>query len=123
MNLNKLCGLLGMCRRCGRLVTGFDAAAVLCQTPGTLLMVAMDASEKTVKELRFRAGALTIHRLPLTKEQIAHAVGSQKPVAVLAVSDEGFAKALFPLCLPADADGGISETAFPNHDLEEESQL
>lgn len=110
MNPDKLYGLLGMCRRCGRLVTGFDAAIALCGETGTLLMAAADASRRTVKELQFRAAALPIYQLPLTKEEVARAIGSQKPVAVLAVSDEGFANALRPLCLPY-------------HDLEEESHL
>lgn len=109
MNPDKLCGLLGMCRRCGRLVTGFDAVVALSNDTNALLMTADDASPRTVKELQFHAPTATLYRLPLTKEQIARAVGSQKPVAVLAVADEGFAKALQPL--------------LSHHDLEEESPL
>lgn len=109
MTPHKLCGLLGMCRRSGRLVTGFDAVAALCETEGVLLMLAEDASPRTVKELRFRAACQPIHRLPLTKEAIAQAVGSQKPIACLATADEGFARAIRPLCVPT------------NDDLEEES--
>lgn len=104
----KLSGLLGLCRRCGRLVTGFDAVVALCETEEALLMLASDASPRTVKELRFRAAHRPIHRLPLSKDEIAHAVGSQKPIACLATVDDGFARAMRPLCLPI-------------HDLEEES--
>ena len=107
MTSNKLGGLLGMCRRCGRLVTGFDAVVALCGT-SALLMLADDASPRTVKELLFRADRHPVYRLPLTKDEIAHAVGSQKPIACLAVEDRGFADAIRPLC-------------HPFHDLEEES--
>lgn len=91
-------GLLGMCRRAGRLVTGFDAVAALCADDTALLMIAEDASPRTVKELRFRAKQHPLYRLPLTKESIARAIGSQKPIAVLATADSGFAEALRHLC-------------------------
>ncbi len=98
MNNRNPSGLLGMCRRAGRLVTGFDAVVALCANDAPLLMIAEDASPRTVKELRFRAKQHPLYRLPLTKEAIAQAVGSQKPIAVLATADSGFAQALRHLC-------------------------
>ncbi len=94
MTADKLIGLLGMCRRAGRLVTGFDAVVGLCSTETALLMIAVDAVERTVKELRFRLPACAVYRLPLTKEETARAVGLHKPIAVLATADEGFSKAI-----------------------------
>ncbi len=94
MNKRNLLGLLGMCRRAGKLVTGFDAAVTLCKEPSVLLMVAQDASPRTVKELRFRQKQQPLYTAPLTKEEIAAALGLQKPVAVMATADEGFAKAM-----------------------------
>ena len=94
MNKHKLLGLLGLCRRAGRLVTGFDATVALCNEPSVLLMVAQDASPRTVKELGFHVTQQPLYTAPLTKEEIATALGSQKPVAVLATADEGFAKAM-----------------------------
>ena len=94
MTPDKLIGLLGMCRRAGRLVTGFDAVVALCGTENTLLMIAGDAAERTVKELRFRLPTEPVYRLPLTKEETARAIGLHKPIAVLATADEGFSKAI-----------------------------
>lgn len=94
MNKRNLAGLLGMCRRAGRLTTGFDAVIALCNEPQALLLVAENASPRTVKELRFRAKEHPLYAIPLTKEEIADAVGSQKPIAVLATADVGFADAL-----------------------------
>lgn len=94
MNKRNLSGLLGMCRRAGRLVTGFDAALALCKEPSVLLMVAQDASPRTVKELRFRVKQHKLYTVPLTKEELGAALGLQKPVAVVATADEGFAKAM-----------------------------
>jgi ribosomal protein L7Ae-like RNA K-turn-binding protein len=94
MNKRNLVGLLGMCRRAGRLTTGFDAVVALCEEPTALLLTAENASPRTVKELRFHAKQHPVYVLPLTKEEIADAIGSQKPVAVLATADVGFADAL-----------------------------
>lgn len=95
---DKLYGLLGMCRRSGKMTVGFDAVAALCKTPHTHVFFAADASPKTVKELRFRFSGVPLYRLPLAKAQVAHAAGFEKEVAVLAITDDGFAKAMFPLC-------------------------
>lgn len=97
MMVNKLSGLLGMCRRAGRLTVGFDAVVALCREPQVLVMIASDASERTVRQITFQAGDTPIHRLPLTRDETAHAVGSQKPVAVLATTDRGFIRAISPL--------------------------
>lgn len=97
METNKLIGLLGMCRRAGRLTVGFDAVVALCGKTAPLVMLASDASERTVRQLRFHAGDTTVYRLPLNREETAHAVGSSKPVAVLATEDKGFVRAIRPL--------------------------
>ena len=94
MTVDKLTGLLGICRRAGELVTGFDAVAALCGSEQAMLLIACDAAQRTVKELRYRLPTQTVYRLPLTKEQTAQAIGSHKPVAVLATADAGFSKAM-----------------------------
>lgn len=94
MTPDKLIGLLGMCRRAGRLATGFDATVGLCSAEKALLMIAGDAAERTVKELRFRLPMQAVYRLPLSKEETARAIGSHKPIAVLATADEGFSRAI-----------------------------
>lgn len=101
MTPDKLSGLLGMCRRSGRLVCGFDAVSVLCREPFVLLMIASDASPRTQKELLFKVSAAgmnhAIYRLPFRREETAQLLGFQKPVAVLATVDKGFAEAIRPL--------------------------
>ncbi len=102
MTVDKLQGLLGMCRRSGRLVTGFDAVVALCQEEKALVLIAADAAERTKKELRFRVPTQPIHRMPLTKDEAARVIGSQKPVAVLATADAGFSKALLQYVEPTE---------------------
>lgn len=96
MTTRKLTGLLGMCRRAGRLVTGFDAVVALCRKQTALLMITTDTSKRTVKELRFRLANVPVYQIPLTKEETAQAIGAQKPIAVLATADDGFSRAILP---------------------------
>lgn len=113
---DKLAGLLGMCRRAGKLTTGFDAVTALAaEGRAALVLTASDLSEKTGKELRF-ALARTAAPVPtltaaLTKEELGRATGFLKPVGILSTADEGFARAI-GRCCPAGADHA--------HDLEEE---
>lgn len=97
MKTDKLIGLLGMCRRAGRLTVGFDAVTALCGEPQVLLMLAKDASPRTERQLMFQAATVPVHRLPLDREDVARAIGSAKPIAVLATTDPGFIKALLAL--------------------------
>lgn len=51
---DKLAGRWGMCRRAGKLTTGFDAVTALAaEGRAALVLTASDLSEKTGKELRF----------------------------------------------------------------------
>ena len=98
---NKLIGLLGMARRAGRLTVGFDASVASAENgKSSLLLLSADASPKTAKECGFAAmtyGA-RVMVLPLDKAALADAIGAHKPVAVIAVCDSGFAKAIRPHC-------------------------
>lgn len=93
-------GLLGLCRRAGHMTVGFDAVAALMQAgKASAVLLAADVSPKTEKELRFFAGklptgAVRILPLPLSKDEMGHALGSRKPVGAAATDDDGFAASL-----------------------------
>lgn len=94
---DRLTGLLGMARRAGHLTAGFDAAKdLLTAGRAQLVLLASDISQKTEKELRFAAGAASPPVLfaGLTKEEIGHAIGANRPVGVIAIDDRGFAAAM-----------------------------
>ena len=97
---SKLTGLIGMCRRAGKLSAGFDAVcADIAAGRAVLVLLATDASEKTCKEIRF---AIAKHacRLPYLcrtdadKQALAHLIGFAKPVGVCCITDKGFAAAM-----------------------------
>lgn len=92
---DKVLSLLGLSRRAGSLTPGFDAAVLEAKGGRAhLLLAASDISEKTFKNLRYegdRAGIPTL-RLPHTLAETGRACGVK--AGVLAVTDEGFAKAV-----------------------------
>ena len=98
-----LCGLLGICKRAGRLTVGFDAVKALVKLhPSALVMLAADVSPKTKKETLFFLSDLATPAspltLPLTKAEIQTALGAEKPIGVLSTEDKGFAAALLNAC-------------------------
>lgn len=100
----KLLGMLGMCKRAGKLTAGFDTVTEGVRM-GTIRCVfyASDVSEKTVKELRYvceQEGAEVI-ALPVTMDEIGKAAAKRS--GVLAVTDAGLRRKISGMIL---SDGG-----------------
>ena len=78
---------LSLCRKAGALTMGFDAVEDACvKSKAWLVMVASDASAKTVQRLNYAVGDLVdVISMPLTQDRLADI--SRKPVAVYAVTD------------------------------------
>ncbi len=97
--MRKIYSLLGLCKKAGKLAGG-EAAAEQAVRDGSarLLIVAEDASANTKK--KFHNSAAYYH-IPIVeageKTQLGRAIG-QEIRAVLAVTEEGFAKKLEALC-------------------------
>lgn len=92
---DRLLSLLGICRKAGRLVFGFDAAVeALGQKTVFLIVTAADLSSKSKKEIEYIAAktAAEVIAAPVTIEEIGWKTG--KRAGILAVSDEGLAKSV-----------------------------
>ncbi len=92
---DKFLGLLGICRKAGKLTTGAAKTTELIkQGRAEAVFIACDLSAKTEKELRFTANKnnTAVVRTPYSIEQLSAAVGI--PTGVLGISDNGFATAL-----------------------------
>ncbi len=97
---DKVLSLLGLCRRAGKLEGGFDMCALAARHgEAKLLLAAVDISEKTYKNLRFEAerAGIPCARAEALMAELGKACGLR--AGVLAVTDEGFAKALLELGL------------------------
>ena len=103
---NKLCGLLGIAKRSGHILIGFDAVrAALLTKKAQLVLLACDCSSKTEKELHYAGKDTTCPILSVkeTKDELAAALGLEKPVAVTATDDSGFANAMMKRLKEEDA--------------------
>ncbi len=95
MNSDKITALLGFCRKAGKLVAGTSKVTDLIQSgKDCLVMLASDISEKTEKELSFKAKnkRAVIIRLDILTSDVAKATGTT--AGVVATADEGFYKAI-----------------------------
>lgn len=92
MGGGSLLGLLGICRKAGRIRLGFDPAAESLGNGACLLIFTSDVSPKTKKRMLQKAEGLPIAALDIseTSDDIWHAVG--KRAAVMAITDRGLAE-------------------------------
>lgn len=95
---NKIDGLLGLARRAGKISLGHDAAEESLKSgKAYLCLLASDASERLLEEMKRTVQMFSQHTTVLqtayNKIELSQSVGA-KPVAVLTVNDEGFAKAI-----------------------------
>jgi ribosomal protein L7Ae-like RNA K-turn-binding protein len=88
---DKLLSMLGMCRRAGKLVIGFDKTAECVKAhKAHLILVASDTAPRTEKEARFVAKeSVAVIRLTVSKDELSHAIGTS--AGVVAITDAGFA--------------------------------
>lgn len=104
--MDKFLRLAGLARRSGRLAIGYDDASRMAKKGRECLMfTSKDISDKTLKEVLFLSKEYSAKAVavPYTKLQVGHALGI-KEVAVFAVSDKSFTKALRNAV--AESDGG-----------------
>jgi ribosomal protein L7Ae-like RNA K-turn-binding protein len=101
INETRALSCVGLCRRAGALITGFDAC-LRDIAKAKALFIANDISEKTAKEVRFHAGkrGKQLFLLPAAMDALGGVLG--KRTGVLAVTDEGLAKTVIACCERAD---------------------
>ncbi|MBR3290541.1 MAG: ribosomal L7Ae/L30e/S12e/Gadd45 family protein [Clostridia bacterium] len=98
---DRVTGLLGLARRAGKVAVGYDAAlSAVRDGKGFIGLCACDLSPKSRKEWLFSVSptSVPIRTLPLTKDSLGAVLGVHKPVGIITVCDEGFARAIGALC-------------------------
>ena len=89
----KTLSYLGLCRRAGKLALGHDAVMQAVHADkAKLCLLTADASPRHVRELTAAQAACAVHTLSMSSAELSFAIG--KKVCVLAILDEGFAKAV-----------------------------
>ncbi|MFV0498002.1 MAG: L7Ae/L30e/S12e/Gadd45 family ribosomal protein [Candidatus Fimivivens sp.] len=87
-----LLGLLGICRKAGKLKLGFDPAVASLGRDAQLLLFTTDISPKTRLRMLKKAEDFSIKSLDMveTADAVYNAIG--KRVAVMAITDKGLAQ-------------------------------
>lgn len=96
---DQLLSLLGIARRAGRLSLGFDVAAeVMTAKKSSLLILASDLSERTLKNIKRIAEQSKTPTivLDIPMNRLGAAVG--KTTGIISVNDKGFAEKIKTLC-------------------------
>lgn len=106
METNKrLMNLLGIARRAGRLELGSAAAKdAVRKRRAKLLLLSSDLSERTTEGMRGEAERAGVRAVALSAgmDEVEFALGRR--TGIIAVSDEGFAKALLKLSAENEED-------------------
>ena len=90
---DKFLAALGICRRAGKLVFGFETVKTAMQKgEAVLIITACDLSEKTKKELRFLSGQLETELIETLYDMQSLEGSIGKKTGPLAVTDDGLAK-------------------------------
>lgn len=99
MNLDRIektMRAVGLCRKAGKLLIGTDAvcAALAERIKPCAVFAAEDNSENTEKKLRDKCGFYRVEliRLPVSGEDLAHAIGKRARCAAVAVTDENLCR-------------------------------
>ncbi|MCM1578541.1 MAG: ribosomal L7Ae/L30e/S12e/Gadd45 family protein [Ruminococcus sp.] len=92
-NNEKLFGLLSICRRAGRMTTGFDSCRESMEKgKAKLVVLASDISPKSEKEARFFGDKYGVAVIKTAASRKEFAEGLGKETVVCAICDDGFAK-------------------------------
>lgn len=100
----KTVNLLTMCRKAGRLITGFDAVKEAAINGNiSCVLVTEDISHKTLKEVKFFCNSTftDIIKIDMDSADMFKAVG--KEVVVAGIADYGFAQRIKTLGTPVKA--------------------
>ncbi len=98
MKPSKLSGMIGLCRKAGKVVCGTELVCLaLRKSPKPCLVLVSDsASAGTKKKIRCKAEfySVPLLEIPLSTALLATAVGKTGETAAIAITDANFAKAI-----------------------------
>ncbi len=88
--MNKFYGMLGIARKGGKIVLGYDTTVSLIKgnIVDILIIVASDASEKTKKNIIFECNKYGRNYIEYGEKVVYGKILSKKEVSVLAVTDK-----------------------------------
>ena len=99
MLINKVYGLLGLCARAGKIISGMDAVCdEIKRNKVKLLIVAADASQKTVSNVKYLAERKKIPMIVIgTIEENSKAIGKENR-AIIGIKDKNISDGIKKIC-------------------------
>lgn len=91
-DIHPLLGALGLCRKAGKLLNGYDRVEdAVMAGKAMLVLLAADASPRTITHMQQACeGYVPCRQMPLTSQQLSDL--TRRPSAVFAVTDEHLAQ-------------------------------
>lgn len=97
--MNKVFGLLTICKRAGKLIMGMDSVKeAVADKSAYCVLVASDISMKSLKEVKYflKGNGIKLLEIDETRKSIWDFLGRES--VVLGICDEGFSKKLQTMC-------------------------
>ena len=95
---DRFLGMLGLCARAGRLVSGTERVVEAIRTDGKakLVIIASDVSQNTMKKIVDGCSYHNVDyvRVEYTKETISHAIGRSSYSSSVGILDQNFSDAI-----------------------------
>ncbi len=93
--MSKIISLIGLSRRAGKLVMGYDAVVMAVKKKTAILVIiASDVSEKTKKNTYFECEKCGVSVIQINETMEELETNLRKKVGVLAITDKGFASGI-----------------------------
>ena len=95
INYQKICGLIGLATKAGKIAAGSEACIEAIEKRSTkLILIAVDASERTKKlfQEKCKSFSIPIYEM-LSIEELSKAIGKPNK-AVIGIKEKGFSEAI-----------------------------
>ena len=96
---NKILGLIGLCKRAGKLVTGEQAVLDYIKRSAYLVIIANDASEGTKKKLTDKCKSYNVRYIIFSDKVTLGTYTKKEYAASVSINDINFAKQIEKLYL------------------------
>jgi len=97
--INKVYGLMGLCARAGKIVSGMDAVCdELKKNKIKLIIVAEDASEKTVSNVRYLAERKKIPIIMIGNIENNSKIIGKENRAIIGIKDKNISNGIEKIC-------------------------
>lgn len=103
--VQRLCGMLGLAKKAGALITGTDMSLEAVRSgKSDALLLASDAAPNTADRAArgCRACGAALYLLPIDKERLGDCIGRHSAVGAAALTDPNFGRVIYAMCKGID---------------------